>query len=179
MIKKHFWCFGYLNLERDQVLSYGSCLFGANMSIHVKKDKKEWYFDERLGRQLENKKMIFAEDFELCSRYILSKHKVMYIHDIIVINNIEEKRLGHTHIFNRYVNLAVEDFLVTKILQQKFEKLIIPTYFSELSNVLNPKHLLYKLRRFQIKAMWDINFYEFIRFMSALKVFFLSFKKYV
>lgn len=131
LLRKHHWCFGIMEFPSSRTLSLGELLFSGNFSYHLPQKFSQPLFDERLGRVFADGKVLYAEDFELCSRTILAGETVQYCHDLQVVNVIDSTRFSERYLEQRYWQAGIETYIMDRILQEKF-----PTYaFSDRESI--------------------------------------------
>lgn len=124
LINKYPWCFAKLDYgNSDYKLRLGEGLYSGNMSIR-KSNLNQLFFDRRLGKMLDNGEVIFAEDYELCSRCLIQKKEVIFIADqnLTVNNNIKRLRCGGNYLIKRHINAGKEQAIMDYILKKKFKE---------------------------------------------------------
>jgi glycosyltransferase involved in cell wall biosynthesis len=102
---QHPWCFGELSYEASRQLQLGELLYTANLSA---KKNSCLYFSRFLGIRYSKFATIYAEDYELCSRYLLSGRKVYYDSNLRVTNLIHPDRFSAKYRLKRYWLAAKE-----------------------------------------------------------------------
>ena len=122
-LKEYYGVFAATTLgDTARALTLGELIYSANMSIWLPKNQISICFDERLGREIAPRTVLFAEDYELCGRLMLMGEYVYYSPDVIVYNSIDILRFSHKHMAKRQALSGFEQALMEKILEEKFGK---------------------------------------------------------
>lgn len=131
LLKSYGWCFGLVSYPGSKTLVLGETLFTANLSMKIK--NKHDVFNEKIGRFDSRWGILFAEDFELCTRKILEGQQVYYDNSIDVINSIDSNRFKTSYLLKRHFNAGIERQIYVKELLKnkklKKKQAIISKYF--------------------------------------------------
>lgn len=118
---EYYGSFGITTLgDNDRILRPGELVYTANMSYRLSGQRKNSLFDERLGKRLTNTMVIYAEDYELCTRVLLNKEKVVYSPQVVVYNHISPNRFSRAFLNKHAVVSGMEQAFMEKILNDKF-----------------------------------------------------------
>ncbi len=122
LIKNHPWCYADLDLgPRDRQLKPGELLFSGNMSLkRIHKNDGNVYFNEFLGRAIADNIIIYAEDYELCYRFILQMKEVWYTPSIGVTNFVDTSRFSSKYLAKRYFLCGLENYIMDESLSRQF-----------------------------------------------------------
>lgn len=120
-IKNSGWCLGETSLgDNVLILQIENSLVSANMSLD--KGKFESFFDTQFGKKIWNEKVLFgAEDYELCTRLLLEKKKLVFFPKSQVFNIVKEHRFSQKYIFWRYFLTGIENYKMDQKFKKKFK----------------------------------------------------------
>lgn len=122
LVEKYDWCFGQLNRSnQDSSLTPGELLYSGNISY--RRDRTHTIvFHPALGRYAFGIGRIGAEDYELCTRTILSNEVVMYVadQDITVEHEVAVGRYSETYVAERHFMSGIELALQEHCIRQQF-----------------------------------------------------------
>lgn len=174
-IQKHPWCFNNLDLgQYDRQLKYGELIYSCNMSIKIiGKNKSAGLFDESLGRVVSRNFRICAEDYEICSRYILEGREVWYDPTIETFHITGLNRFSSEYISRRYFLAGLETFLMDQILANNFDN--HTSYWQGFVDAVKSSVLNCNLGIFRgyLKSKYDLlmllNYYLQMKYLGSVK----------
>jgi glycosyltransferase involved in cell wall biosynthesis len=113
-LQKHLWIISEsFFANKAKQLRLFDFLYSACLLANTKKLKNE-EFDEKIFGRRYGKTLVFAEDFELCSRLILKSHQLIYDPSVRVEHKISSSRITFTNMCRRFLIAGIERRLMDR-----------------------------------------------------------------
>lgn len=117
MLSHHPWCFGQLEYSSSGYLQVGDFLFSGNLSAI---NEPVFRFDELFGRRFADASIVYAEDYEICTRYLLQQQKVYFDQKLRITNSVTRDRFTRMYLVKRYWQAGREANLLDRSVTQHF-----------------------------------------------------------